>query len=124
MAKPGTVAFVLWIVLLYLFLRVLFPQIFASVPLPLLYMIDSFAVAMLFATGSLPLWYLFFTFYHLAYIPLYALKELVKLILKPLCIHTDLGFSDICDFVDWNKVLKKSAEKAMKKELKKKKNSR
>jgi len=112
----GSIAFALWLVLVYLFLRVLFPQIFVSVPIPLLYMIDSLAVAMLFATGSMPLAYLLFTFYRLVYIPLYALAKLAQMIIEPLCIYTDLGFSDFCDlFVDWEKVSRKLNEKAMKK---------
>jgi len=88
-AGTGTMALVLWIVLVYLFLRVLFPQIFVSVSTPLLYMIDSFAVAVLFATGSMSLGYLLFAFYHLIYIPLMALDKLIHSTLKPLCIYTD-----------------------------------
>jgi len=114
----GVVELVLWIVLIYLFLRVLFPQIFAPVPLPLLFAVDSFAVAMLFATGALPLGFLLFTFYHLVYILLYALFLFVRcverVILAPLCVRVGLG----CDLVE-SDVLKNAINKELEKQLKK-----
>jgi len=111
----GATAFALWIVLVYLFVRVLFPQVFAPVPTSLLFAVDSFAIAMLLTTGFLPLGYLLVAFYHLLYIPLYALSKLLELIFEPICVHTDLGLSAFCDiFVDWDKVWRKLERKAMK----------
>jgi len=114
----GVVELVLWIALIYLFLRVLFPQIFAPVPLSLLFVVDSFAVAMLFATGALPLGFLLFTLYHLVYIPLYALylfaKCVERVILAPLCVRVGLG----CDLIDLN-VLKNAINKEIEKQFKK-----